>query len=360
MTSIRTGMTAPHRAMAIRHAIDPGFVNERLIETVLGDPAVSVINDMIREIPSNTPDWIRDGQVRRIYARVALWSCEKIPVRSLREILADRRGLLICSTELLAPVHDLYEVDRAHATVILDEEHDLVPELHFTTARVTSDTLRSRLRQGGIQSFIAKVHRLEGSRLILDPLVMGAPWLETSDPEWENAITWWATEFYEHFVEDFDEFAGVAGTPDPADFSEMKLISELGFKTCLAEILGDTIVKDWGGERSDHYTTHIRLQGRRVTAAFLLKGPAHFAPMTLNTLGKRNDQIFRLAQEPADVLVVQHCHEITPAVRATLRAFAVQPSRPRRYCLIDGRDSLRLLRAYGKVQRAKDITGGAA
>jgi len=27
------------------------------------------------------------------------------------------------------------------------------------------------------------------------------------------------------------------------------------------------------------------------------------------------------------------------AVRATLRSFAVQPSRARRYCLIDGRDS---------------------
>ena len=74
--------------------------------------------------------------------------------------------------------------------------------------------------------------------------------------------------------------------------------------------------------------------------------------MTLNHLGKNNDQIYRLAMEPADVLFVQHSHDVTPAVRATLRAFAVQPSRPRRYCIIDGRDSLRLLHAYSLYDQA--------
>ncbi len=114
------------------------------------------------------------------------------------------------------------------------------------------------------------------------------------------------------------------------------------------------------GEQSDHYTSHLTLGGRRVSAAFLLKGPARFQPMTLNNLGKNNDQIVRLANEPADVLIVQHSHDITQPVRATLRAFAVQPSRPRRYCLIDGRDSLRLLRAYDKVERALELSGKAA
>jgi hypothetical protein len=139
----------------------------------------------------------------------------------------------------------------------------------------------------------------------------------------------------------------------------MSRISEAAFKQCLAEILGDSITRDWGGERSDHYAAHLHLQGKRVTAAFLLKGPARFRRMTLNSLGKQNDQIYRLAQEPAEVLVVQHCHDITTPVRATLRAFAVQPCRVRRYCLIDGRDSLRLLNAYGKVARALELSKGA-
>ena len=64
---------------------------------------------------------------------------------------------------------------------------------------------------------------------------------------------------------------------------------------------------------------------------------------------------FRLAAEPADVLILQHCHEIGSAVRATLRSFAVQPSRARRYCLIDGRDSFRLLTAYSLVDKALSL-----
>jgi hypothetical protein len=132
----------------------------------------------------------------------------------------------------------------------------------------------------------------------------------------------------------------------------MRFITEKAFKTCLAELLGDKIQNDWGGETSDYYTAHLHLNGQRVTAAFLLKGPARFEAMTLNNLGKNNDQIVRLAKEPANLLVVQHCHDILQPVRDTLRAFAVQPSRPRRYCLIDGRDSLRILQAYGLYDRA--------
>jgi hypothetical protein len=136
----------------------------------------------------------------------------------------------------------------------------------------------------------------------------------------------------------------------------MKAISEAAFKSCLAELLGDSVEKDWGGEQCDYYSAHLHLKGRRVAAAFLLKGPANFRPMGLNHLGKNNDQIVRLSHAPADILVVQHSHDILPPVRETLRAFAVQPSRPRRYCLIDGRDSLRLLDAYGLYERAQKMS----
>jgi hypothetical protein len=162
---------------------------------------------------------------------------------------------------------------------------------------------------------------------------------------------WWGYDFFENVIEDFDEFSQVRGFPKPKDFQAMKFVTERAFKTCLAEIIGGTPSKDWGGETSDFFSAHLNLNGRRVRGAFLLKGPARFAPMTLNTLGKRNDQIVRLAQEPAEVLFVQHCHEIKPPVRQTLRAFAVQPSKPRRYCLIDGRDSLWLLQAYGLYEK---------
>jgi hypothetical protein len=106
------------------------------------------------------------------------------------------------------------------------------------------------------------------------------------------------------------------------------------------------------------YSAHLHIDGERVAGAFLLKGPAEFRPMTLNMLGKNNDQIVRLAQEPAELLVVQHCHDICPPVRATLRAFTIQPGTlDRRYCCIDGKDSLRILQAYDKLDEALELSG---
>jgi hypothetical protein len=182
---------------------------------------------------------------------------------------------------------------------------------------------------------------------------MGAPWLTSnSDPAPFAGPEWYSYAFFENFIEDVDQFSAVRDFEVPTDFQVMQQISEQAFKQCLVEILGDEAKRDWGGEASDHFSSHVSLNGKRTTAAFLLKGPAHFAPMGLNHLGKNNDQICRLANEPAGLLVVQHCHEILPPVRATLRAFAVRPGQERRYCLIDGRDSLRLLMAYDKLEHA--------
>lgn len=81
-----------------------------------------------------------------------------------------------------------------------------------------------------------------------------------------------------------------------------------------------------------------------------------FAPMGLNHLGKNNDQIYGLAHTPAELLVVQHCHEFQEPVWSTLRSFAVQPGAVRRYCPIDGKNSLRLLNAYDKLDRARELS----
>jgi hypothetical protein len=62
-------------------------------------------------------------------------------------------------------------------------------------------------------------------------------------------------------------------------------------------------------------------------------------------LGKNGDQLERLARTAADILVLQHCHEVTPAVISTLRAHASDYRNPRRYLVIDGYDTLRIIRA---------------
>jgi hypothetical protein len=201
---------------------------------------------------------------------------------------------------------------------------------------------------------IAELSHVDGSRVVFHPLVMGGPWLTDGETELAPfaAPEWFSYDYFEVFTEDIDEFEKVREHPLPTDISVMAQISEAAVKSCLAEILGDPTRPDWGGEQSDHFSAHVHLASRPVSAAFLLKGPARFEPMRLDNLGKRNDQIVRLADEPAQLLVVQHCNEITPPVRKTLRAFAVHPGHPRRYCLMDGRDTLRVLETYGFVERA--------
>ena len=353
--SYRKAHTPEWRAGIVRHVIDPGFVHHRKIETILGAPGMSVIDDQIKNLPQDLPEWQRLVRIDHIYTRTILWFCEAQKIRSLRQIMAERKGYLFCSNEELGPARPLGEGRVANEILLGDGSPERV-EVHYSTRHIVGSTPRERLHDGGFTfSIIAELQLFKGNVIIFDPVVIGSPWLEAGDAE-HQGIEWYASEHYQQSVEDFDEFAKVTSTDEPTSPEPMRLISEAAVKSCFAEILGDRAGKDWGGETSDYYTAHLRIGGRRVTAAFLFKGPARFEPMDLAHLGKKNDQIVRLADEPADVLIVQHCHDILPAVRKTLRAFAVQPSRPRRYCCIDGRDTLRLLRAYDLYEKALSLS----
>jgi len=149
-----------------------------------------------------------------------------------------------------------------------------------------------------------------------------------------------------------DAFAAAEEEPYPAakDLEQLLAVPEKDIKRTFAELIGEPYVHpDWPGETSDLFTSRITVSGRPLIASFLLKGPARFHPMKYPDLGKMGDQIVRLFNDPSDLLVIQHCHEITPAIRATMRAFANQIGRARMYSVIDGPETLRILRANGKL-----------
>lgn len=73
--------------------------------------------------------------------------------------------------------------------------------------------------------------------------------------------------------------------------------------------------------------------------------------MRIADLGHNGDQIDRLAQTAADVMVVQHCHSITAPVVNMLKAYASNPYDPKRYITIDGYDTIRILRHFGYIKR---------
>jgi hypothetical protein len=164
---------------------------------------------------------------------------------------------------------------------------------------------------------------------------------------------WHGGDFGEILPEDIEEFsrAREIKITDAVEWQNtMSKISESHVKQSIGELLSEPTKKDWGGESDDHFSANTTVGGRRRTAAFLLKGPTNFREMTLEMCGKRADQIYRLAKTSAEVLVVQHAHLVGDAVRGTLRALTIVPGgKSRKYCVMDGQSTYRILKAYEKL-----------
>ncbi len=151
---------------------------------------------------------------------------------------------------------------------------------------------------------------------------------------------------------DIDQFAGIDRTwiPSKTEFARLANIPEHKVKELICHLLDEhDVPKDWGGEESDLFSDRLLVGGERKTGAFLLKGPAKFHPMTPRDLGKNADQVYRLFNIPAQVYIVQHCHNIGAAVRKTVEAYALHRSftAPCRYVIMDGVATAQLLRAHG-------------
>ena len=160
-------------------------------------------------------------------------------------------------------------------------------------------------------------------------------------------------------IDDIDSFSKVRHIepPEIADYldSNGRLdLAENVIKTALADILSVTPVKnDWGGEDDDLYTSNLIIHGQRTPTAVALKGRGTKSQsLRIKDCGKNGDQLVRLFQAPAELFVLQYVGEIDENVikdmegkAQALRAHARQAS----YCIINGQDTARLLRAYGNL-----------
>ena len=219
----------------------------------------------------------------------------------------------------------------------------------FHHEHLTSNSSWSELSGQRWLLILGAATEIADDRIEAIPWVMADPLVDLFQPhsviggQWQNRL--------EIHPDQIDNFSRIRDVPPPRSKKELERlrdIPEQEVKRAIAEIIGEQeIPKDWGGEKSDLFSSWVAIEGERISTAFALKGPAKFHPMTMADLGKNGDQINRLFNEPADLLVLQHCHEITTPVRDTMRAFAQRMGNPRLFCLINGYDTLRLLQAYG-------------
>ena len=67
----------------------------------------------------------------------------------------------------------------------------------------------------------------------------------------------------------------------------------------------------------------------------------------MSTLNQAENALIRLAQSGADLLIIQHSGPIEVEINKTLKTIATPPHNPRRFCLIDGNFSWKILNGAG-------------
>ena len=151
------------------------------------------------------------------------------------------------------------------------------------------------------------------------------------------------------YIDDIDSFKKVRKVPN-GDIHDVRGLLERTINTGICRILGQDEKKDWPGENNDIHSTRVRYSSRRVLGVFALKGRGTHGILVPSHMGKNGDQILRLFSIAADIYFVVHnegIHEnVIEIVRAHAIAESIQLGKEIKYCIIDGNDLSRLVKAY--------------
>lgn len=228
----------------------------------------------------------------------------------------------------------------------LDVADDITVRGVFNPEYLTSSSSVTHLTGRKNQFLLCRVGTIENNEIEVTPILLG------QRLNAEDKMDGYLRYRIGIHPSKIDQFKGVDFDMGltPTDLKVLRDVSEEQVKNWFADIIKEPDrPKDWGGEQFDLWTSRMTIEGEHHTAAIMFKGPAAFAPMKISHLGKNGDQIDRIAQTAADLLVVQHCHSVTAPVHNMLHAYASQPGNLRRYMVIDGFDTIRILRHYGHV-----------
>jgi hypothetical protein len=149
-------------------------------------------------------------------------------------------------------------------------------------------------------------------------------------------------------IDEIESFSPVRTQDPPSKIG--KPLREKKLKNAFAKIIGEKgSFKDWGGEKSDLYTTKLRWKGRKVAAAIAFKGKATKGKLVPKKMGTNGDQINRLFQEPAQIFLVVYWGQIESSIISQMQAFAIGNALKGGkvyYGVVDGSDLARLAAAY--------------
>lgn len=262
--------------------------------------------------------------------------------RTLGEALADLSpGELVCSIETLAGTGDVKDKDWSRNRVELPYAYPREVFADFYNNNFLSVPEREALAAPRRLALMGQIMAIEDDYIVVEPMILGTPsfdhYRNEEDLEHIGAL---ADGWFETLPGDFAELAGLADIaakePNAEDWqAALGGLDPEQVRGKLRDALGGPV----GEAGGDIDLFELTLAGEAKGVAVL------FAPDE----GDIFDQAARLAATPAAVLVVQHCGPKDERARRTLGAFAVAPHAPRRFCLIDGPDTYRILKSKDDI-----------
>lgn len=327
-----------------RIALEPYFLHQDQVQSLLGERRTEAARARAarRSDPEAALPYLLAAELGEA---LSLFGVGELARRVLEQ---DLRAGQVVGTEL----EFTFQRDRdrdapgfkpASFTAILDAAEPLRVTGTFNAARIASSSAPGSLTGNRRAYVIGTVTNLSAEQIELRPVFIGTRSVVDDDLAATGPVPGLRV-----YPSDIGQFSGIdfASPLTEAESEAVLRVPEDTVKRAFAELIGESYVpKDWGGERSDLYTSRMFAHGRQVSAAWLFKGPGYPRAMDVKALGKNGDQIDRLFTEPAELLVLQHCHQIKPSVVGMMDAYAHDARRPRFYMIIDGADTGRILRS---------------
>lgn len=201
MIALRDFSTS-QRVQTPYHHIDPGFINYRLIFSVFGRSFVEKFNNFKQPEVDHWSKLAND----HLIVDLALTYCRKQGVKSLGEVLKDNVGSVFCSTEEIEGAEDVYEDGRKSVKILLPYEYAKEIIMTFSTRHFVADTGRAEVAEGSKASIIGIVRETLEDRVVLWPLIIGAPSFDHQfnkdfviEPE---ELVWYGWDWFQIFPED--------------------------------------------------------------------------------------------------------------------------------------------------------------
>jgi len=330
-----------------RIALEPYFVHQEQVQALIGP--LRTASALARMASRGNPE----AAAPYIFAEAL---AEALPVLGISELLKSAHEQAIhvgrvvgIEQELTfqrARDRDAPGVRLVDFTASIDADEPLFLAGSFNSVRMASASAAGSLTGRSRVYLIGTITDINEAGIEIRPAFIGVrSFIEGDDPasgQMHSELRVYPSEIGQFSRVDFRY------PVTPAELKAVLAVPEERVKNTIADLIGEPYVpKDWGGERSDLYTSRVFARARQMSSAWLFKGPGYPHPMTVRALGKPGDQIVRLFSEPAELLILQHCHEIKPSVVSMMEAYAHDLRNPRKFMIIDGADTSRILKSQG-------------